>query len=312
MFLEVPAPEVVADPGCVLAESPLWHPYDRVLYWIDIPSGRLFGFNPATRTYRQVIRTELIGGLTLLGDRGLLLMLNEGYVAAFEAGRLRRSRLLRRRQSGYRFNDAIADPRGRVFAGTMAHVRPARTLVQRIKRRCARMLGKRPKRPGHLYRFDTDGDVSVVLPNVGQPNGMGFSPDRRTFYATDTAARVVYAFDYCERSGDIDNRRTVLKVPAEVGRPDGLTVDAEGYLWMALSGGGCVVGWSPEGREVGRIAFPASRLTSVAFGGPDQRDLYVTSAGGDRRDLHGRAAGALFRVRMPVPGAPDYAARIPC
>ena len=307
-------PEIVADCGCALGESPLWHPGQRVLYWIDIPTGRLFRCDPAKDGYEELLRIDLIGGLAIQEQAGLLLLLSDGFMGVLGDGGLRKRKLLHRDQRGFRFNDAIADPRGRVFAGTMAYARKPHTLAGRIERKLRRALGVKPtstKRAGNLYRFDPDGTATVVVHGVGRPNGMGFSPDRNTFYATDTMAQEVYGFDYDEETGTIANQRAVIRIPADDGHPDGLTVDAEGCLWCALMDSGCVTRFTSAGREIDRIQFPTNKLTSVMFGGEDYRDLYVTSASGDRGEIHGSAAGAVFRVRVATPGLPEYYSRIP-
>lgn len=309
-----PTPEIIADPRCTLAESPLWHPAEGALYWIDIPTGRLFRSASSGDGCEELLQTEVLGGLAIQAPTGLLLLCGDGFIGLFEDGSLHERRALRHGQRGYRFNDALADPHGRVFAGTMAYARKPRGVVEKIARRLRRAAGVKPKSgraPGNLYRFDPDGAVSVVVRGVGRPNGMGFSPDRRIFYATDTLAQQVFAFDYQEETGEIANQRPLIRIADSDGRPDGLTVDADGCLWCALMDGGCVVRFTATGREIDRIHFPTQRLTSVIFGGEDYRDLYVTSAGGDRRDIHGDVAGAVFRVRLTTPGLPEYRSRLP-
>jgi len=308
------SPEIVADPGCELGESPLWHPGQNKLYWIDIPTGRLFCYDPDQDRYEEVFKTEIIGGLTIQHDEGLLLLLTDGFVGTFRDGRFSKSKMLHDGQRGFRFNDAIADPAGRVYTGTMAYTRKPHTIAGRISRKLRRGLGvprSSKKRVGNLYRFDPNGNVSIVVHGVGRPNGMGFSPDRKTFYTTDTVAREIYAFDYDEETGAITNQRVAIRFSADGGQPDGLTVDAEGCVWSALIDSGCVTRFTSTGREIDRIQFPTNKLTSVMFGGVDKRDLYVTSAGGNRRDVYGHAAGAVFRIRVSTPGVSEYFSRIP-
>ncbi len=187
-----------------------------------------------------------------------------------------------------RFNDVTADPAGRVFCGTMSP----------------------PHRLGRLYRLDTDGSIRVVEEGIGVSNGMGFTLDRKRMYHTDTRTRSIYLYDYDEATGALSNRRVWLKVPEGQGGPDGMTVDAEGYVWDARWDGGVLVRLAPDGTEALRIPFPARKVSSVIFGGEDYRDIYVTTAGGGNKATEGHGAGALFRLRLGIRGLPEFASRV--
>ena len=143
----------------------------------------------------------------------------------------------------------------------------------------------RPARKGRLYRLDTDGNLTIVAEEVGTSNGMGFTLDRRQMYYTDTHAQEIYLYDYAQETGAISNRRVFVHVPdGDGGRPDGMTVDAEGFVWSARWDGGCLVRYDPTGKEERRIAFPAKKITSLIFGGPDYTDMYVTGAVRQQQD----------------------------
>ena len=121
----------------------------------------------------------------------------------------------------------------------------------------------------------------------------------------------IYLFDYDEESGALANQRTWVHIPHEKGVPDGMTVDAEGHVWSARWGGSCVVRYAPDGTEELRIGFPAEKVSSCIFGGPDYGDLYVTTAGGQNKPEEGHGAGALFRVRLDgIRGVPEYLSRV--
>ncbi len=284
--------ELIADYRCVTGEGPLWHPGEQCLYWLDIPRGRIFRYNPASGTHEQVYQaTEAIGGFTIQSDGALLLFMARGAVKIWRDGRLTTviEEIPDERET--RFNDVIADPVGRVFCGTM----------------------RTPERLGRLYRLDLDGTITKLLDGIGTSNGMGFTPDRKQMYYTDTPKREIYRFDYDASTGAITNQRVFVRTPEdpEEGRPDGMTVDADGYVWSARWDGGCVVRYAPDGTEDQRITFPARKVSCPTFGGPDYRDLYVTTAGGDNKDLNGPGAGALFRVRVPgIRGVPEFPSRI--
>jgi D-xylono/L-arabinono-1,4-lactonase len=283
-------PTMIADYACVTGEGPLWHPDEGRLYWVDIPTGRMFRYEPATGHHEPCYQGPSVGGFTLQADGKLLLFMEKGAIRAWQDGFCETivPEIPEERES--RFNDVIADPEGRVFCGTM----PTR------------------ERPGRLYRLDRDGSLRVVVPEVGISNGMGFTPDGTGMYYTDTRARCIYLYDYDRATGEIGNRRIFASVPAEPGEggPDGMTVDAEGYVWSARWDGGCLVRYDPQGREVGRIAFPAKKVSCPTFGGPDYADLYVTTAGGQNKAEDGEGAGALFRVDAGVRGVPEFRSRV--
>jgi sugar lactone lactonase YvrE len=140
---------------------------------------------------------------------------------------------------------------------------------------------------------------------------MGFTPDRRGMYYTDTRPRRIYRFDYDQATGALTNQRLWLQVPEGEGGPDGMTVDALGHVWSAHWGGSAAYRYSPEGVQELRIPFPALKVSSVTFGGLDMSDLYVTTAlsGGDR-STEGPGAGGLFRVRPGVKGMPEFFSKV--
>ncbi len=283
-------PERVADTMAHTGEGPLWHPDEELLYWVDIPAGRLYRYDPAADEHAVAHETDgaPIGGFTIEAD-GALLLFTHGAIERFVPG-ASSSEPVATVGADTRFNDVIADPEGRVFAGTM----PGADAL------------------GDLYRIDRDGSASVVVPDLDIPNGMGFSLDEATFYLTESEAHAVYAFDYDRASGGIASRRTLIEVSADDGIPDGLTVDADGDIWSARWNGGRVVRHDPAGRTLDAIDLPARKVSSVAFGGDAYDELYLTTAltDGDR-DTEGAGAGALFRVPdVGVRGRPEFRSRI--
>ncbi|MBA3563366.1 MAG: SMP-30/gluconolactonase/LRE family protein [Gammaproteobacteria bacterium] len=307
------SPERVVDHPCVLGESPVWHPDEERLYWVDIQAGRVFCYDPGPDSYYEVLKADLVGGLTIQSDGSLLLFMSDGAVASFRNGALHAMPVSVPKQRGFRFNDCIVDPLGRVYSGTLAHHRQSATMSARAARKLRRLLRLRQShKTGHVFRFDTDGRVTTVIRDIGRPNGMGFSPDRSRLYVTGSSTRTIYAYEFDEKHGMIANPRVFVRLPASArATPDGLTVDSHGFVWSAHMNGGCVVRYRPDGTEERRIGLPTPRVTSLSFGGADYADLYITTAGGDRRDLYGGTAGALFRVRPGVSGLPDFRSRIP-
>jgi D-xylono/L-arabinono-1,4-lactonase len=280
--------ELIADYQCQTGEGPLWHPFEKRIYWVDIPAGRLFRYDPASGRHEMVYEGDQIGGYTIQADGSLLLFQSQGEVNVWKDG-IRRNLIagLPDEQQS-RFNDVIADPAGRVFCGTMPS----------------------PDHLGALYRLDTDGEITKVLDGIGCSNGMGFSPNRKQMYYVDSVKLEVYVFDYDVATGDMSNRRVLISTPKGEGLPDGMTVDADGYLWVAKWDGGCLVRYSPEGQEVGRIEFPAKKVSCATFGGEEFADLYVTTAGGQDKAENGPGAGCLYRLRPGVKGVPEFLSRV--
>jgi len=282
-------PQLVADYACVTGEGPLWHPMEQRLYWCDIPNGRLFRYTPSTGAHEQCYQAaEAIGGFTIQANGALLLFMARGAIRIWRDGELTTvvDEIADERET--RFNDVIADPVGRVFCGTMPT----------------------DSRPGRLYRLDVDGTLTRLLDDVGIANGLGFTLDRQQLYFTDSIKRRIDLFDYDQAGGAIDNRRTFVQVPDGEGLPDGMTVDAEGFVWSARWDGGCLVRYRPDGTEERRIAFPARRVSSVTFGGASYDEMYVTTAGGDEKAEQGAGAGALFRLQLGMCGLPEFLSRV--
>jgi len=167
----------------------------------------------------------------------------------------------------------IADPEGRVFCGTQ----PAADDL------------------AYLYRLDTDGELTTLLDDVELSNGLGFSPSLETLYLCETMGGTVYQFDYDRETGAVSDQSPLVEISEGEGMPDGLTVDTDGYVWVALYGGHSVVRFAPDGTEDRRLEFPTQDITSLTFGGQSSSDLYVTSAAHRADD---RTAGALFRVSL--------------
>lgn len=281
--------ELVSDTHCITGENPLWHAAERALYWCDVPRGQLLRYDPELGS-TEIVREKSgdIGGFTIEVDHSLLLFLTGGRVVRWKDGRetVLLDGIARERSS--RFNDVIADSHGRVFCGTM------RTQSQM----------------GVLYRLHADLRPEIVCNNVGCSNGMGFSGDGTRFYYVDSFAGTVSVFDYTPASGKIGNRRTFAQFEKGRGVPDGMTVDAEDYLWVAFWGGSRVARFDPSGREVASFALPAHKVASLTFGGDDYSTLYITTAGGEARPENGAGAGGLFSLRTDTVGRPEFHSRV--
>ncbi|MDW8343057.1 MAG: SMP-30/gluconolactonase/LRE family protein [Verrucomicrobiae bacterium] len=279
--------EVVLDAHAELGEGAIWHAQRQVLYWVDILKQQVHVFNPKTRRNRTIQLAEPVGTVVPRKAGGVMVAAKHGFahldlnteMLAFYADP-------EPDKPGNRFNDGKCDPAGRFWAGTMP------------------MSGSEPT--GSLYCLFPDRTVKKMLSPVTVSNGIAWSLDARTMYFIDTPRRVVDAFDYDFATANISNRRDAIVVPPELGWPDGCTIDAEGMLWIAHYGGGCVTRWNPQtGALLAKLPVPATNVTSVAFGGATLDVLYITTARAGLSPLAIRQnphEGALFATRPGVTG----------
>jgi len=292
--------QLVAEHDHKVGEGPLYHPDEGDVYWVDIPTGRLFRYDPATGDSELALSVDRpLGGYTIQEDGSFALFLGKGGVARWdgneygdEPGDESDIEYVLDSIPGEedsRFNDVIAAPRGRVFAGTMPT----------------------DDDPGTLYRIDPDGSYEIVDEDgYGIPNGMGFTPDRKSMYVTESEAYAIYRFEYDQATGELHDKELFLDTSDEEGFPDGMTVDEEGYVWSARWDGASVVRHDPEtAEELERIEVPAPKASSLTFGGEGYGDMYVTTAKGhDAED--DPPAGSLFRIDAGVGGVPEFRSRI--
>lgn len=262
-------------------EGPHWDLKSGSLLLVAIPEGEVFRLRPETGEIKTYGMGQKCGAVLTTGSDRLLVALADGLYFFDEAsGALELASGIEHDIRGNRFNDAKCDYRGRLYAGTMDDTGSG---------------GE-----GALYRVDPDMHVSRVVGGTKISNGMDFSPDGGSMYYIDSATRRIDVFDYDESSGEISSRRTFAVLPEGLGLPDGMTVDSSGGLWVAVWGGSCVINYSPEGRELGRIPVPAKYVSSCAFGGEDLGELYITTASRGKFDPEYPHAGGVFVTR---PGA---------
>jgi sugar lactone lactonase YvrE len=249
-------PEVAVRAEATLGEGPTWDPATGRLLWLDILGMRLHTYDPVTG--RRTVRTteQHVGAAKPRAGGGLVLNLRDGVGLLDPDGGFRW--LHHEPVPGRRANDAAVAPDGSLWAGTMRYDEAAGG--------------------GTLSRLTGDGTARTVLPDVTVSNGTGWSPDGRLMYYADTPTRRVDVFDHDHDSGRVANRRPLVEIEAGAGFPDGLTVDAEGCVWVALWDGGAVRRYTPAGELDRVIALPTPRTTACAFGGAALTDLYVTTA----------------------------------
>jgi sugar lactone lactonase YvrE len=278
------------DARAELGESPVWDPIAGCLYFVDILRGRVHCIDPEPRTWETFQIDSMVGSVAPTDAGDLLLAVKGGFALLdLDTGGVQSIASVDHGGPDIRMNDGKCDPAGRFWAGTMA-------------------LDERPC-AGRLYRFDPDGRVSTMLGDVTISNGLDWSDDARVMYFIDSPTRSIDAFDFDVASGAIGNRRTLVRIPDDQGTPDGMTLDADGYLWVALWGGGAVHRYAPDGSRDAVVRVPTRYPTSCAFGGPDLRDLYITTAAiklSERERGEQPAAGGVFVVRPGVSGRPPH------
>lgn len=268
-----------------LGEGPLWDPHEGVLYFVDIESDCYHRYNPATGAHERVDVGLPIGVLALRQTGGLLLATRDGF-AFWDPAARRRTPIAdpEAHKPHARFNDGAVDGQGRFWAGTLGD-------------------GEQ----NNLYRLDPNLSVKLVETGIGVSNGIGWSPDQKTMYYTDSPRQIIYAYDFDPDSGELSHRRPFVLSLGERGFPDGLAVDSQGFVWSARWEGWKVTRYDPQGQVEREISLPVERVTSCAFGGPNLDELYITTAWTGLNDT-GRAqqplAGDLFRVRVGIKGMP--------
>jgi sugar lactone lactonase YvrE len=280
------AADLFLDARAELGESPVWDEAGRCLYFVDILRGHVHRIDIATRASR-LCRLDRPVGAVAVTDAGDLVVAMQGGFARLDpaTGVVRPIASVDADLHDIRMNDGKCDAAGRFWAGTMA-------------------LDERP-RAGNLYRLDGDGRVHTMLRGVSISNGLDWSDDGRVMYFIDSPTRSVDAFECDPSSGAIANRRTVVRIARGHGVPDGMTLDADGCLWVALWGGGAVHRYTPDGTLDTVVTVPTTYPTSCAFGGSDLQDLFVTTAAiklSERERGEQPQAGGIFAARPGVAG----------
>jgi len=291
---------VVADEANLCGEAPIWDVERQQLFWTDCVGLKFFQYDWRTKEH-QLLKAGLeINGCALAQPSGFVVTNNAGiwwWDGMDDVVKI----VDQVEGSKCQMNDCVADAEGRLIAGSWFYD-PA---------------GEYPL--GKLFAIDNDGSGRILDDGIHLANGLGFSPDNKTLYLADSAARTIFAYDYDLVRGTAVNRRIFVKVPETSGLPDGVTVDAEGFVWSAEWYGNRIVRYDPDGKLERRIATPAKQTSSLAFGGPDLTDIFVTSAGKSEKmpimppgydPDHGYFGGAVYHLNLGIQGKPEFRARI--
>jgi len=288
--------EPVGDVTAALGEGPYWVPEDDCLLWVDIEGGLLHRtYFPSRETVTDVpgpvsaAFPAVGGGILIAGGASLTLLFPAERGAQWTARTIAQVTGAR---DDLRFNDAGVDPAGRVWVGSM-HIGETDPL-------------------GELYRLDAGSRLNPVVKAVTVSNGLGWSPDGSRMYYADSPLSRVDVFDYDPATGEAFARRPFADLSDIEGVPDGLTVDADGCVWVAIWGGSALRRFTPEGQLDAVLPVPVSQPTSCAFGGPELADLYITSANVGLTEAQRAAqplAGRLLHVRPGPVGLPSTTAK---
>jgi sugar lactone lactonase YvrE len=277
----------------LLGEGPYWDPQRCAVTRVDIHGGDLVVCDPATGVQQRRHVGAPLAFAVPRRSGGFVLGLGMSVVLLDEDFRQTVLADIGPERDQNRFNDAVCDPLGRLWAGTMSAKRP-------------RDLGTGE---AALYRFDPDGAYEEVLPGLTLSNGMDWLDDGQTLLHIDSDAHRIDRYDVDVEAGRLARRRTFVEFDPEIGLPDGMTVDAENGLWVAFFGSGQVRRYDADGQEDVRFTLPVSCPTSVILGGDDLRDLYVTTSS-HRLTAEEAAvqqlAGSLLRIRVPVAGRDQH------
>jgi sugar lactone lactonase YvrE len=279
--------EVAVPAQCQLGEGPVWDASRGLLWWVDILAGHVHAIDPATGARTRFDAGDAVGAVGLTRGGGLVLALADGFALAGADGQdLTRVPGFSIDRTTLRFNDGKPDPWGNFVAGAMARDESGNP-------------------PGSLYRLSPDRAVTEVFGDVGLSNGLDWTDDRRLFYYSDTTIGRVDVFDCDPDTGALSGRRPFV----DAAQPDGLTLDGEGGLWLAVWGSGEVRRYTPDGRLDTVVRLPAWQVTSAAFGGPDLATLYITCAWEGLTPAE-RAeqphAGDIFACTPGVTGRPPF------
>ena len=275
-----------------LGEGVFWHAQAQCLYWVDITGQTVFLYDPRSGENRAINVGRDVGTIVPRESSGVMLGVKGGFAALdLETEEVEEIAMVESHIPNNRFNDGKCDPVGRFWAGSMAY--------------------DFAKGAGSLYCMDTDLSVRRVLSDVTISNGLVWTQDEKMLYYIDSGTSQIAAFDYDKDSGNILNRRVVVEIPAEDGFLDGMAIDANGMLWVAIYGSGEIRCWNPENGELLETITVrgAKFVTSCAFGGPNLNELYIASASEgltDEQKKEQPLAGSLFRVEVDATGVPAW------
>ncbi|MDB5478303.1 MAG: Transcriptional regulator, IclR family/regucalcin [Alphaproteobacteria bacterium] len=275
-------------PFSELGEGPHWDHRSQMFYWVDITGCTIHKYDMALQKYEFCKTPSSVGFIIPDSEETVIAGLKDGiYRVHFDTGKVTPI-VLPEQHADVRFNDGKCDRQGRLWGGTMHN-----------------KGGDHPEALGKLYRWDGQ-SLDTIEEGVFITNGLGWSPDSRTMYFTDTVNRTIWQYDFDPETGTPSNRR-IFREFSGAGRPDGLTVDSQGRVLSAQWPGWGVEIFTPDGKPDGVIELPVPQVSSVTFGGPDFKTLFITTASSGmtpEQIAEAPLSGQVFTVEMDVPGLP--------
>jgi sugar lactone lactonase YvrE len=281
---------LLIDSKSSLGEGAIWNQASQELYWIDIELGILYLYNPITNTNRSILLGQKVGTVVPTTNGTVLVALQDG-IYELHLATEQKQMLVARPEPDFpqnRFNDGKCDAAGRFWVGTLSMLETAEVAA--------------------LYVLEK-GVIRKKLDKITVSNGIVWSLDNTKMYYIDSPTRTIKEFDYDIKTGAIKFSRIAVQVPENLGYPDGMTMDSEGMLWVAMWEGFCVARWNPNNGELlMRIEVPVLRVTSCAFGGKNLDTLYITTAkiGAKQEELDKYVhSGSLFVAKTGHQGIPN-------
>jgi len=279
--------EQVMEVKNLAGEGPIWNHDEKALYLVDVPNHNICRYYPANNRYETFDIGLPVSAMGFRASGGLIIATRDGL--AFWDFYSRTPDFVADHailKTNAPFNDGAVDRQGRFWAGTWGG-------------------GEHSEPNNKLYRLDTDGLIHIMEKGITISNGIGWSPDSKTMYYTDSPPHVIYAYDFDPITGNIENRRIFVTTPENEGEPDGLAIDSEGFVWSARWDGWKISRFDPNGKLEREIQLPVQRPTSCAFGGRELDELYITSALlglSENQKKTQPYAGNLLRIRTNVKG----------
>ncbi len=270
----------------ILLEGPVWHEQRKSLIFADILSGTILEYNPKTETRKSWKLGDYIGCILLNESDEDVIVTVDDFVVKLNLTTDATTKLFNvPLKDRVRFNDGKCDKHGNILIGTMASDFDADW----------------DKDLGELYRISSKGEIEILESNMAIPNGLAWSVDCEYFYHIDSIAKSVFAYDYDSETSEISSRRKVVDFSNEEGSPDGMSIDSEGNLWVAMWAGHKVIKVNPNtGEKLDELLIPDKNVTSCAFGGDNLDELYITTA------KEGEEGGNVYVYKANVTGHPVF------
>ncbi|AWR96873.1 SMP-30/gluconolactonase/LRE family protein [Acidianus sulfidivorans JP7] len=266
-----------------LAEGPVYDRELNSLFWVDIEGKKIIIKNLDNNSEKIIDTGDLVSSLCIINDEQIIATIRHDFdLINIKNNSKKKIVSVEADLENNRFNDGKCDKLGRYWAGTMNMLKDIPT--------------------GNLYKLEGKNEIKKTLSGLIVSNGLGWSPDNDTMYLIDSRLRKVYSFDFDLNRGEINNKRVIIDFNGEPGNPDGMTVDSEGYLWIAHWNGGKVSRWTPNGNKVFEIKLPVSYVSSITFGSTEMNEVYITTAYKENEPLSGK----VFVHKLDINGQISY------